>query len=680
MKPNLKLSIFSKIANFITPAKLSSEKVMKSQPFSSTKLMYSGLLAILVLLLAGLPVLAQDMQTEPDPVMASVPQQQGPTDPQELEAFLDGVFAALLEAHHIPGATVTVVKDGELFFAKGYGYADLEKRIPVEPDKTLFRIGSVSKLFTWTAVMQLAEQGKLNLNEDVNTYLTGFKIPDTYPEPITLAHLMTHTAGFEERSVGTMARTAEDLEPLGVFLATNMPARVRPPGEFTAYSNYGTQLAGYIVEEVSGRPFEDYVEENIFKPLDMQRSTFRQPLPSELAPDMAAGYTYENGVYRAEEFEYCKINISPSGAASATSTDMAKFMIAHLQNGRYGDKRILNESTAKEMHRQHFTHDPRINGMCYGFYEGNLNNQRIIMHYGDLFHFHSLLVLLPEKNLGLFLSFNGGGEARTELKQAFLNRYYPAPDAPEPQPPSDFQQRAKRFTGSYWATRSSYTTYEKIVGLVYGYDVSATDNCLLFGGKQYVEVEKLLFREVEGQQTLVFREDGQGRITHMFEGDFPYYAHVKLAWYEAPRFHNLMLRVCMVFFLSALVAWPVSALRNRLKGEKKAGVPRSCQARWVAGGMSALYVLFLVGIWVIGWMIGLAGPSKIYGVPPLLPYLLVLPLVAAVLTIAAIGFTVLAWKNRYWGVAGRVYYTLVTVAALAFIWWLNYWNLLGFRF
>jgi CubicO group peptidase (beta-lactamase class C family) len=398
---------------------------------------------------------------EPDQVVISALQQQGPSDSQELEAFLDGVFAVLLDAHHIPGATVAVVKDGELLFAKGYGYADLEKRKPVDPDKTLFRIASVSKLLTWTAVMQLAEQGKVNLSEDINTYLTDFKIPDTYPEPITLAHLMTHTAGFEERFINTFSHGPEGLEPLGVFLATNMPARVRPPGELAAYSNYGASLAGYIVEEVSGIPFEEYVEEHIYTPLEMHHSTFRQPLPPELAPDMAVGYTYENGVYRAEEFLY-DIN-APAGSMSATATDMAKFMIAHLQDGRYVDTRILNESTAKEMHRQHFTHDPRINGMCYGFIEGNYNNQRIIYHTGGLIYFKSLLMLLPEQDVGLFVSFNSpdGGKAQTELKQAFIDRYYPVPDAPAPQPPSDFHKRVKQFTGSYKSTRSSYTTYEK---------------------------------------------------------------------------------------------------------------------------------------------------------------------------------------------------------------------------
>jgi CubicO group peptidase (beta-lactamase class C family) len=646
--------------------------------------MYPVFLAILVLLQAGLPVLAQDIQNESNSNASLGSHQQGPTDSQELETFIDGVMAAQMEAYHIPGATISVVKDGKLFFTKGYGYADSESRKPVIANETLFRIASVSKLFTWTAVMQLAEQGKLDLNADVNTYLTDFKIPDTYPEPITLAHLMTHTAGFEDRYIRVMARTAEDVEPLGgEYLANEMPARVRSPGEFTAYSNHGAVLAGYIVEEVSGMPFDDYIEENIYKPLDMQRSTFRQPLPPELAPNMAVGYTYENGAYKAEEFEYFN-GIMPAGSMSATSTDIAKFMIAHLEDGRYGGVRILQEATAQEMHRRHFTHDPRINGMCYGFYEGHLNDQRIIEHGGGTAYFRSLLVLLPEENVGLFVSFNSLdtepenplGGARVELLHAFLDRYYPVPDLPALQPPVDFQQRAGRLTGSYGITRIVYTTIEKLKGLMMKYDVSATGDGLIFLSKQWVEVEPLIFREVGGQETLVFREDSQGGITHMFLSKRPHVAFIKLAWYEAPMFHYILLGVSMVFFLSALIVWPVNALRNSLKGKHKASTLRARQARWVAWGMSALYVLFLVGMVIILSDIY----SIIYGIPPLLPFVLVLPLLAVVLTIGALGFTVLAWKNRYWDVAGRVHYTLVTLVSLAFIWFLNYWNLLGFRF
>src|SRR5215213_484285 len=513
-----------------------------------TKLFCLGVLLALVVVISGGRGLAQDSPSLPDQ-----PQASELDDPEELEDFLDGVMSANLEGHHIPGATVAVVKDGELFFAKGYGYADLKKREPVVADGTLFRVGSVGKSFTATAVMQLVEEGKLDLNADVNTYLEDFEIPDTYPQPITLHHLLTHTAGFEERLKGIKARTAADLRPLGEYLAEDMPARVRPPGTFAAYDNYGLSLAGYIVEQASGMSYDRYVEENILEPLDMGHSTTRQPPPPELAGNTAVGYTYENGGYEAKGFEF--YNIAPAGSMSATATDMAHFMIAHLQGGRYGDERILQEDTAKEMHRRHFTHDPRVNGLGYGFAQDDRNDQRIIGWGGDTDLFHSGLSLLPEENVGLFVSYNGasGEEAPAQLPDAFLDRYYPVPDSPAGKPPADFQERAGRFTGTYGSTRAAQTTPEKVVALRGMLSVSATqDGALLtkptIGGdpQRWVELEPLVFREVDcqghmSQENMVFREDKQGHVTNLFFGRRPTAAYIRLAWYETPAFHGGLL-------------------------------------------------------------------------------------------------------------------------------------------
>lgn len=213
------------------------------------------------------------------PTMPS--QGQGVTDPAELEAFLDELLERQMEEHHIAGAAVSVVKDGELFFAKGYGYADIENGFPVDPEQTIFRIGSVTKLFTWTAVMQLVEQGKLDLDADINTYL-DFHIPDTYPAPITLKHLLTHTSGFEDLFFEVLASDADKMAPAREWLVSHMPARVRPPGDVAAYSNYGTSLAGYIVARVSGRPYEQYIQEQILNPLGMVHSTAQSPIPPDL--------------------------------------------------------------------------------------------------------------------------------------------------------------------------------------------------------------------------------------------------------------------------------------------------------------------------------------------------------------------------------------------------------------
>ncbi|MFW6098113.1 MAG: serine hydrolase domain-containing protein, partial [Chloroflexota bacterium] len=215
-------------------------------------------------------------------------------DVRALEDFFDGLAAAQRDAFPVAGMTISVVKDGELLFAKGYGYADVENQIPVEADETLFRPGSVSKLFVWTAMMQQVEAGTLELDTDVNEYL-DFQIPNTFEQPITLRHLMTHTSGFEDQGLGLYVRSADEAAPLGDYLAQNMPERVFPPGEIIAYSNYGASLAAYIVQRVTGVPFYEYVEQNIFQPLGMEDSTFRQPVPPDLRNDLSHGYLYQQG-------------------------------------------------------------------------------------------------------------------------------------------------------------------------------------------------------------------------------------------------------------------------------------------------------------------------------------------------------------------------------------------------
>ncbi len=615
---------------------------------------------------------------------------QGPTDPKELEAFVDGIMAVQLRAHNVAGATISVVKDGELLFAKGYGYADLKSRKPVLADKTLFRPGSVSKLFTWTAVMQLYEQGKIDLNADVNTYLKDFKIPATFPQPITMNNLLSHTPGFEEKGTGMAARTPKDLMSLPKFLETQMPARVRPPGVVTSYSNYGTALAGYIVQCVSGIPFEIYIEQNIFKPLGMEHSTFREPLPSPLAPDMSTGYTFENGVFVPQFFELIN-GMLPAGSLSTCATDMAKFMIAHLQNGRYGDARILKEETAQFMHSRLFGHDPRLAGNAHGFWESNYDGLHLIEHGGDTIWFHSQLALIPDKNLGWFVSYNTpNGGSRTELFEAFLDRYYPqtapaaaaAPTA-ESKPTPASKERLRQVSGTYGITRENQTTFEKVAGLLSVFHVGATKdgNLLITAGgrgfaRQYRETEPFIFQQIDGHDKLVFKPADKGGITYGYSDGIPHMALLKLKWYQAPAFHYLLLAFCVIFFLSAVLGWPLAALSRVICRRQRAGNPAPRAARWLAGGMSGLFIIF-------GFFVAAAVSDQVevmMGVPKMLKIGLALPLVAALLGLGVLFFTLKAWLRRYWTRCQRVHYTLVFIAALAFLWFLNYWNLLGWKF
>jgi CubicO group peptidase (beta-lactamase class C family) len=649
-------------------------------------------LALTLLLSAFVPVTAQEAGAASGgyPTIGSS-QGQGPTDPAELEAFLDQLMASDMEEHHIAGAAVSVVQDGELFFAKGYGYANLENGIPVDPEQTVFRIGSVTKLLTWTAVMQLVERGKLDLEADINTYI-DFEIPDTYPQPITFRHLMTHTAGFEDLYLDFLLLESEDQPPPGEWLASHVPRRVRPPGEVAAYSNYGAALAGHIVARASGQSFDQYIQEQILDPLGMTHSAVLAPLHPEVAAHESVGYVYQDGSFQV----FPKLNApwdgAPMGFMGASATDMARFMIAHLQDGRYSDpeipeSRILGEATARQMHGTLFTHDPRLLGTAYGFFDFSDNGQRTVGHSGTAEPMHSLLLLLPDQNLGVFVAYNTLDvgpliDQHLGFQRDFFDHYYPAP-APDPiQPPADFTQRAGRFVGSYRMARSAYTTLEKFMGFFGAVNLAIQDPgdgtlvlATPWGDWRFVELEPLFFRQVDTSFHIVFRADDRGRITHLFTDYTPQFGFEKLSWYEAPGFNMALLVGCVLAFLSAILAAVVRAMRNRRRSGERSPAPAGLRrAEWILLGICVLNVLFVIGslLW--------NNPRPSFGVSPIFQVVLGLGILSALLTAAALIYTVLAWKNRYWTTAARSHYTVVTAAAVAFVWFLNYWNLLGWRF
>lgn len=630
--------------------------------------------AVIALLCLGLPLLRASGQAQAGPI--------ADLDPVELTNFMDGLIAAQLPAVHAPGATIAVVQNGKLIFAKGYGLANSEKQTPVVADTTLFRPGSISKLFVWTAVMQLVEAGKLDLNADVNSYLTAFQIPATFPQPITLAHLMAHTAGFEEQGLGVFAANGESMKPLAAYLSTRIPLRVRPPGELSAYSNYGAALAGYIVSQVAGMPFEEYMQEKLLNPLQMSHSSFRQPLPANLAADMATGYLYANGSYDAGDFEF--VQAAPAGALSATASDLANFMIAHLQNGRFGTEHILQEATARQMHSQLFSHNPKVGGFAYGFMEMTLNGQHLLMHGGDTVYFHSLMALLPAQNIGLFVSYNssGGAAAVDNTLRAFMDRYFSAPALRAAPPIADATRHAAQVSGEYMLARSNESTPEKVSRLFQAFtvNVNANDPTQITLGapgqaqRFYQKVAPFIYQPVDLHPNtnggLVFRSDAQGRVTHLFIENAPFSAFIKLPWYLAAGFQQNVLLGCIALFASVLLWGPIGFwLRRRFK-QTEAGWQRL--AAWCAGLLSALSIFFLVAFIAL-----FSNPKLAFGLPPWIDYLMVLPWVIALLTLVLLCFSLVAWRQRAWSLLGRIHYTLVTLAALVFVGWMVYWKLLG---
>jgi len=537
-------------------------------------------------------------------------------------------------------------------------------------------------------VMQLVEQGKLDLEADVNTYL-DFRIPNTYPQPITLRHLITHTSGFENRLLGSLTADSREIVPARDWLVSNMSARVRPPGEAPGYSNYNAMLAGYIVARVSGQPYEQYIQEHILNPLGMAHSTAMQPIPPDLRAYLSVGYTVVDGVFKPHPDYTAQPALFPSGSLRASATDMARFMIAHLQGGFYGgastEIRILEETTARQMQSTAYTPDPRLQDTTYGFFDFSDNSQWTLGNTGYSTYMNSQLLLLPEQNLGVFVIYNStGGDNLTPqhlgFQRAFFDHYYPAPAVTPILPSADFSSQVDRFVGSYRGMMRSYTTADKI-GSLFGEAIisNAGDGTLLldyYGLElRFVEVEPLYFHQADGNFALVFREDDKGNIFQMYSDLVPQYAFEKLKWYETFNFNMVLLQIsALIFLLMVLLAAFVLIRDRRRSGNPKPTSRGPRTALWIILGTSLLNLVIVV--YSFQWLY----PVMLFGFSTLSKIVLGLGVLSALLTVATLVYTVLAWKNGYWGIIFRSYYTLVMVAAVAYIWFLNYWNLLGWRY
>jgi CubicO group peptidase (beta-lactamase class C family) len=602
----------------------------------------------------------------------------------DVESFLDGLVPLQLQQSDIAGATISVVKDGKVLFAKGYGYADVQKKQPVSPQDTLFRPGSISKLFTWTAIMQLFEQGKLDLDRDVNDYL-DFKIPDAFGKPITLKNIMTHTPGFEEQ-VKDLFTTTQVTPNLGDYLKKHIPGRIYPPGTVPAYSNYATAVAGYIVQRVSGRPFEDYIAENIFKPLAMTHSTFAQPLPPNLAPLMSGGYRL--GSDSSQSFEI--INPFPAGSLSSSASDMAQFMLAHLQDGQFGGAQILKPETARLMHSRLFGLDTAANAMCYGFYEESRNGQRIIGHGGDTIYFHSDLHLILDQKVGFFVSYNSagiatglGGAPRSTLWDAFLDRYYP-----HSAPATSFggaKDAARAVAGTYTLSRRSENSFLKTTSLLGQAVVAPVDDgdievSLLTAAngkpKHWQAISSTTFLERDGQDILVFKPDQNGQMEMILP--FPFFVGQRVGALQNGKLLLTVLCISLLIMLLTLLLWPVAWFIRRHFERRLELPPRE---RWLRLGVRAVFFLDLI---FIAGFLGLVtyGLShlQILGDQGTKWFYLIqfIGLLGALGTLVALLNAVFAWKSGRRTIWGKLRATVYLLACLGLLWFSFAGNLLHF--
>jgi CubicO group peptidase (beta-lactamase class C family) len=566
--------------------------------------------------------------------------------------FFDEIVPKQLQSADVAGAVVAIVKDGQVLFARGYGYADVAAKRLVSADATLFRIGSISKLFTWTAVMQLVEQGKLDLDRDVNQYL-DVRIPATFAEPITLRHLMTHTAGLEAAFPDHSNWPGTRAWPLRDYLAEFMPPRIYPPGTTPAYSNTGAAIAGYIVARVSGQPFEEYVAEHILAPLGMTRSTFAQPLPAALAPMMSQGYWLSS----EPSGPFFLVPESPSGSMSTTAADMGRFAIAQLQDGRLDNERILQPETAQLMHRRQFGLHPSMNAMAFGFSESNYNGYRVIGHGGGIRSFTSQLHLVPSLNLGFFFAQNSvgrGGQLSGPVWRAFADRYFPGPTSQAVasfHPASD----ARALSGLYRNSLRYEHSPMKLVTLRTLRRVTGNaDGTVTVDGREMREVEPLVYRAIDGQARVAFLKRPNGTIE--FIDDYPYRVFQRVPWYENDTLNVYVIRGAAAVFAATLLLGPFMRRRIALL------VYVTC----------ALDVIFL---WA-GYDTYLKLPNP--GVTNLAHVLQAVGIIGASGTVVVFYEAVRCWSARDRGWFIKIHAAVLSLACLGFVGFALFWRLFDF--
>jgi len=457
-------------------------------------------------------------------ISARVPAAQGRSrsgasiDPVALAAFVDSFMTARMASDRIPGAGFVFVQNGRVLMSRGYGVADAARQRPVLPESTIWRVGSISKVFTATAVMQLVDRGAVKLDAPIESYVRRVAVPRTYPAPVTVRQLLSHTGGFDEIRPGTQALTRDGLLPLDQFLNGRL-VRVRLPGRTIAYSTYGITLAGEMIEEVSGMTFENFVKRNIWDPLGMRRSGI--DVPSTLQNDVAIGYELSGDALVAQTWEW--YHTVPASSINATVADMGRFLIAHLPAAGTSAARILSDSALREMHRQQVTMHPSIPGYALGFYEDYVGELRVLEHGGNMAGFSALMALVPSEEAGFFVvNHFEGSRLRDDLKWLLLERFFPAArqrrQVPTSLPPVEKVQ-PERFVGRYIPLTSCFSCQPVRAGSVMTVTANA-DGTLEFAGGRWIAVDSLRFVRANGSGYIVFRADSAGAVRELFAGGY----------------------------------------------------------------------------------------------------------------------------------------------------------------
>lgn len=609
----------------------------------------------------------------------------GETEPdlQTVGTLLDEVVPAQLADADIPGAVVTVVADGETVLSKGYGEADPASGMTMDPETTGIYTGSIAKLFTATAAVQLVEQGKLDLHTDVNEYLTDIEVPNTFDDrPVTLHHLLTYTSGFDDDIYGWSQWGLQDLPDLEEFAHDELPARVRPPGELVAYNNYDYVLAGRLIEIASGQDYSDYITEHVLEPAGMADTSNGQPHPESQSTTVTPGYrATDDGQQRAGG------QLSPATPAGpdviTTGADMGRFMTAQLN-----EDSPLGGGIPAMMQEEQFTSHPDLPGMGYAWEQRTIQGQDVVTKDGDQPGTHHNMALLPEHDVGIHVAYNGDGTNQTafwggkELVRAVVAEAFAesaTPTSSDALVVSD-TDAAEAVAGTYRSARASHSNFTKVSTLTAPVTVEAA-------GPGRITTVGLAYDPNVGEQTWV----APSRDHYVLEGggaelgitdagaivtsQMPSSSFEPLDWYESPTLHLAVLGAAVLMLLAAFVVIPIRLVTGR-GSTRAAASPGARVAQvlaWVAGLCT---VVFASGFMIVTADANLLSQIPLTGHPALsiaLNTMSVLALVAAAMIVMA----VLAWVRGWWMTRGRILYTAMAVSACALVAIAVFYRLIG---
>jgi CubicO group peptidase (beta-lactamase class C family) len=593
---------------------------------------------------------------------------------EDLEVFLNRVVPEQLSKRQIAGAVVVVVADGAVLLSRGYGFADIANKIPMSPDSTLVRPGSVSKLITALAVMQLVEQGRLDLDRDVNDYL-DFRIPTPKDGvPVTLRLLLSHRAGFENH-LKDLFRAGAEPEPLGVWIRHSLPPRIFPKGDVPAYSNYGYALAGYVVERVSGQRFEDYVGSRILKPLAMDKSTFVQPVPEAMASMVARGYLQST----AAPLGYFEVmSPSPAGGMSTSGADMGRFMLALL--GADGADQVVQPETVRQMMTPRVATESVADQPLLGFEEEYAAGNIDIGKHGLTVGFVSELALLPAHKFGLFVSYNSAsaGGAPTALIRAVADRYFREPVADVKPLTAGAAAAADTayLAGAYQSSQREDSNFLRLTALLQQLIVtSAPEGEITVFGEILHETSALHFDGPDDVHVQFGRSEN-GKETILRSSVVPLALEWRrVPWYLDSRKVLPMVGAAIVVSVATLLLWPVAALWRRRR------VPFGNSQRdrrdhlWVRAVL-VLDVLTLMGVLLLA---GAASDITRFNAK-LDPALVALYLCAWLGSLGAAMVIWVAfrfWRDRVGSIWARAHHILIAASAAVLAWFFVTWRIAG---